>query len=118
MDSKNVNDDNEAIAADIQENKVIGILAYFLFFIPLLTSKDSKFAMYHANQGLLLFLLVLAVNTVGTILPLIGWLLILPIGNLLILCLLIMGIINSSKGEMKPLPVLGKYTIITPPDKN
>ena len=63
------------------KNKVMAILAYIIFFIPLLAAKESKFAMYHANQGLVLFLLAVAVSIVGTIIPL-GWFLILPIGSI------------------------------------
>ena len=45
-------------AADAEQNKVFGILAYLgiLCLIPLLAAKDSRFARYHANQGLVLFL--------------------------------------------------------------
>lgn len=106
----------DGTSADIEQNKAIGILSYIIFFLPLLTAKDSKFAMYHANQGLLLLLLAIALNTVGTVVPILGWLIILPVGNLLILTLFIIGVINSSKGEMKPLPLIGKYTIIKPPE--
>ncbi len=41
---------------DVEKNKAMAILAYIIFFIPLLAAKESKFAMYHANQGLNLFL--------------------------------------------------------------
>ena len=43
-------------AQDIEKNKVMAVLAYILFFIPLLAAKDSKFARFHTNQGLVLFL--------------------------------------------------------------
>ena len=49
---------------DIEENKVWGILAYIIFFLPLITAPKSKFAKYHANQGLLLVLLSVA-NKIG-----------------------------------------------------
>lgn len=40
--------------ADVEQNKVMAILAYFgiLVLIPILAAKDSKFARFHANQGL------------------------------------------------------------------
>lgn len=98
--------------ADVEKNKVMAILAYIIFFIPLLAAKESKFAMYHANQGLVLFLLAIAVSIVGSIIPLLGWFVILPIGSLLVLILAILGIVNAAKGEMKPLPVIGKISII------
>ncbi|MCH1624353.1 hypothetical protein [Fredinandcohnia quinoae] len=97
---------------DIEDNKAMGIIAYLLFFIPLLAARESKFAMYHANQGLTLFLLALGVNIVGNIIPLIGWFIILPIGNLLVLVLIILGIVNAASGKSAPLPLIGKYTLI------
>jgi uncharacterized membrane protein len=97
---------------DAEDNKVMGILAYIIFFIPLLAAKDSKFAKYHANQGLLLFLAGLIINTVGTIIPIIGWFIIIPLGNLAVVILAILGIINAAKGEMKQLPIIGNYTLI------
>ncbi|WP_404452235.1 hypothetical protein LG329_18035 [Virgibacillus necropolis] len=99
-------------SADIKENKGMAILAYIIFFIPLLAAKDSKFAMYHANQGLLLFLSWLVVSIVGTIIPVIGWLLILPLGSLFLIVLLILGIINAANGTKKPLPIIGKYKLL------
>jgi hypothetical protein len=35
--------------SDVQRNKGMAVLAYIIFFIPLLAARDSKFAMYHAN---------------------------------------------------------------------
>ena len=43
-------------AADIEKNKLMAVLAYIIFLIPLLAAKDSPFAKYHTNQGLVLFL--------------------------------------------------------------
>jgi uncharacterized membrane protein len=102
----------QADKADVEKNKAMAVLAYIIFFLPILAAKDSKFAMYHANQGLLLFLLALAVNVIGGMIPFIGWFLIFPIGNLFCFVLFILGIINASKGEMKPLPLIGGISII------
>lgn len=98
--------------ADVEKNKVMGILAYIIFFIPLIAARESKFAMYHANQGLVLFLTGLAVGILGSIIPILGWFVILPLGYLAVLVLAILGIISSAKGEMKPLPLIGKISII------
>jgi len=98
--------------ADIEKNKGIAAVAYILFFIPLLAAKDSRFAMYHANQGLVLLLLALAINVIGGIIPLIGWFLILPLGNLLVFVLFIFGLVNSLQGQTKPLPLIGGIQII------
>jgi len=97
---------------DAEKNKAMAVLAYILFLIPLLAAKESKFAMYHTNQGLVLFLMVVAVNVVGGFIPVIGWLLIMPIGNLLALIFAVLGIINSVKGEIKPLPLIGGIKVI------
>ncbi len=97
---------------DIEKNKAMAILAYIIFLIPLLAAKESKFAMYHTNQGLVLFLAAMAVNIVGGIIPLIGWFIVLPIGNLLVLVLAILGIVNAAKGEAKPLPLIGGIKLI------
>ncbi|MET3292703.1 hypothetical protein EDM56_18095 [Brevibacillus fluminis] len=96
---------------DIQANKVVAALAYVVFFIPMLVARESRFAMYHANQGLVLFLGALVVNFVGTLIPIIGWFIIVPIGNLLILVLAIIGIINAIQGLAKPLPLIGSIQL-------
>lgn len=97
---------------DVEKNKVMAILAYIIFFIPLIAARDSRFAMFHGNQGLVLFLAAVVINIVGGIIPFIGWFIILPFGWIAVLILAIIGIINASKGEMKPLPVIGGITII------
>lgn len=101
----------QADPADVEKNKAMAILAYIIFFIPLIAARESKFAMYHANQGLVNFLLAVAVGIVGSI-PFVGWFIIWPLGSLAVVVLAIIGIINSSKGEMKPLPVIGGISII------
>ncbi len=98
--------------SDVEQNKVMAILAYILFFVPLLAAKESRFAMYHANQGLILFLTALIINVVGTIIPIIGWLIIMPLGNLAVLIWAILGIIKAAGGKMAPLPLIGKFNLI------
>lgn len=106
------NTSSEVDPSDVEKNKVMGIIAYILFFIPLLAAKESKFAMYHANQGLTLFLASVIINVVGAIIPIIGWLIIIPFGNLAILILAILGIIKAAGGKTEPLPLIGKFTLI------
>lgn len=97
--------------SDDQYNKAMAVLAYILFFIPLLAAKNSRFAMYHANQGLTLFLTAFGVNIVLGFIPIIGWLL-LPLCNLAVFALAVIGIVNAVQGRMKPLPVIGSYTLL------
>ena len=43
---------------DVEQNKVFGILSYIgiLVLVPILAAKDSQYARFHANQGLVLFI--------------------------------------------------------------
>ena len=110
-------------ARDAQENKTMAILAYILFFIPLLSGahKNSPFVLYHTNQGTVLvlvyFVWYVITRVLGAILgiiPVIGWIIILAfnLSYLIFFALCIMGILNAINGVMKPLPVIGGYTLI------
>ena len=101
---------SEYDAQDIEKNKVMAVLAYILFFIPLLAAKDSKFARFHTNQGLVLFLGGIIASVVAAI-PVIGWI-IAPIAGLVITVLAVIGIINALNGRAKELPVIGKFKIL------
>ncbi len=95
-----------------KNTNIYAALAYILFFIPLIVDKDSEYGKFHANQGLNLLLLGIAVSVLGALIPFIGWFIISPIGGLLVLVLAIMGIINALNGEEKELPVIGKYRLL------
>ncbi|MFC5404814.1 DUF4870 domain-containing protein [Cohnella soli] len=97
--------------SDVQTNKGMAILAYILFFVPLIAAPNSPFAKYHANQGLTLFLTCVALNIVLGFIPFLGWVL-LPFANLGCFVLLIIGILSAAQGGAKPLPIIGKYTLI------
>lgn len=101
-------------AEDIEQVKIMAALAYLgiLFFLPLVTNPESKFGKFHANQGLMLLIASLIINAVGTIIPVIGWFLILPLGNIFLVVLFIMGLVNAFGGEMKRLPLVGNYDLI------
>lgn len=108
---------------DAQAGKTMSILAYILFFIPLLTGahKTSPFVKYHTNQGTVLFIFAavygVAYSVISGILLAISWRLWL-IGNILgwvslvFLVLCVVGIINAANGKMNPLPVIGGISII------
>ncbi len=101
---------SEYDAQDIEKNKVMAVLAYILFFIPLLAAKDSKFARFHTNQGLVLFLGGI-IASVAAVIPVIGWI-VAPIAGLVITVLAVIGIINALNGRAKELPVIGKFKIL------
>ncbi|MBE1443988.1 putative membrane protein [Paenibacillus sp. OAS669] len=100
--------------ADVHQNKWLAVAAYIIFFIPLLAARQSRFAMYHANQGLVLLLFSIACNIVLGFIPFIGWIL-LPIANLATLVLVIIGILQSANGQLKPLPVIGSISLLKVP---
>ncbi|MGI6004804.1 MAG: hypothetical protein ACOX88_05265 [Christensenellales bacterium] len=125
MSEQNVPQD-DGLQQDIQQNKVMAILAYFIFFLPLLAAKDSKFARYHANQGLVLLLAFAALAVINSILSAIfvaalfyGGLGILGIFSTIFTLLYlgvsalgILGIVNAAAGKMQPMPIIGKITLI------
>lgn len=97
--------------SDVDKNKTMAILSYFIFFLPLITAKDSKFAKFHANQSLILLIISIAANVIGSLIPVVGGIIATVVG-LGVLVLWIMGIINASNGEMKELPVIGTYKLL------
>jgi len=113
---QNINE-NGSGNKDIEDNKPLAIIGYIipiLFFVPLLTdAKNSKFAKFHANQQLNLLLTGIAVKIIGTIIPFLGWFIILPFGSIFVIILVILGIINAAKGIEKPLPLVGGFNLIS-----
>lgn len=114
---------SEFDAKDIEQNKVMAILPYFgiLVLVPLLGAKESKFARFHTNQGLILCLLCvalwIALHIVDAVLLSISWHMWGVVGILSLLwffpaVLAIIGIINALNGKAKELPLIGKYKIL------
>ena len=115
--------------SDIQQNKIMAILSYIcvcsipLFLIPLLAAKNSKFARFHTNQGLVLWIANIAVSIVmGIISFIIGLLgvellsglvsLISGLISIFFLVLMILGIVNAATGKAKELPIIGKIKLL------
>ena len=103
--------ENAYTPEDIEKNKTMAGLSYFLFFLPLIVCPESGYAKFHANQSLLLLITGVAGNVILGIIPVIGWML-MPIFGIGILILGIMGLINGFGGKAKPLPLIGKFTIL------
>jgi len=99
-------------SADIEANKVLSLFSYLglLFLIPLLAAPNSKFARFHVNQGIILFIVNVIVGAVMAI-PVLGWI-IGPIIGLISFIFAILGIINAVTGKAKELPLIGKFKIL------
>ncbi|MFA5095056.1 MAG: DUF4870 domain-containing protein [Candidatus Paceibacterota bacterium] len=91
------------------KNTAMAILAYIIFFIPLLTdAKKDPFVKYHIKQGLVIFIGWVLVAIISWFLPWGLWM-IERLLNLALFVLMVIGIIAASKGEQKPLPIIGKF---------
>ena len=97
---------------DVRRNRWVSMLAYLplLFLIPLLTRKESPFAQFHTNQGILLLVFQLVALMVRLI-PYIG-----KFACAVLLAvsaaMCIYGIINAARGKAKELPFVGKYRVL------
>ncbi|MCU0653677.1 MAG: hypothetical protein MUD10_05465 [Candidatus Pacebacteria bacterium] len=104
--AKNV--EKKPVATAREKNTGMAIIAYIVFFIPLLTeAKGDAFVKYHVKQGMVLFVAWIASGFVGMV-PLFGWM-IAPLLSLAMLILMILGIINAANGVQKPLPLIGAF---------
>ena len=116
---------SEFAQEDIDSNKGMAVLSYLgiLFLVPLFAAKDSMYARFHLNQGIILFIaniasgIILGVSSIILIfIPFIGILLaqIIELAiSALVLILMIIGIVNAATGKAKKLPLIGNlFTII------
>ena len=107
-----------------QMRKGMAILSYFgiLVLIPIFAAKNDPFARFHANQGLVLFVIMAVCNIIANVLN--GFLieispiLVLAVSAIfgiitLVLCIFaLIGIIRAIKGQTKPLPLIGGIKIL------
>ena len=109
---------------DVEQNKVMAILAYLgiLVLVPIFAAPQSKFARYHANQGLILFIASICCYVAVSILTKVFYSISFFLGGLIsilavvvyvgILVFAVIGIINAAQGKCKPLPVIGNFQIL------
>ena len=121
---------------DINDNKVMAVLSYIgiLVLVPIFGAKNSKYAQYHASQGLSLFLCTMGYSlcywlitfllglifkpsysylfgyTPNPIVSLVS--VVLGLGSIFFLVLAIMGIVNAVSGKKAELPLIGKIDIL------
>jgi len=109
---------------DAEANKGMAVIAYILFFVPLLAGahKTSPFVRFHTNQGTILFILAVAWGVAESILHAIlrvvflnafTWGVYGPLNTILSAlwlvptALCVLGIVNAVNGKTEPLPVIG-----------
>ncbi len=125
---------------DVSDNRLICICSYLgiLLLIPFLVRKNSRYARFHCNQGLILLIVSVILGIVsGIINGIIGsifthkvsvlglatytttsgfGLFLQGLVNLVIcvpmLALVILGIYNTVKGRVNELPIIGKFRLI------
>ena len=125
---------------DIEQNKIMALLSYLgiLVLVPIFGAPQSKFARFHANQGLVLAIVDIGYAIVQGILMAIfgvifkstvrfnsvGWPVysrgviygilsfVLCIPWFVIVFFIVIGIINAVNGKAKELPFIGKIRIL------
>ena len=115
---------SEFEAEDISKNKIFAVLSYIsiLFIIPLLAAPQSKFAKFHANQGLVLFIAEVLSGVVSSVLTAIFTFISFSLGaligalfsvvSLVLFIFAIIGIVNAAQGKAKELPLIGNFRFI------
>ena len=101
----------ETTSINNQEDKTIAIISYITLFgliIAFIMNKDKKLplARFHIRQGLGLLLTSLALIFVN-IIPILGWLVAIPV-SFVLLYMWIMGLIHAMNGRQKAVPFLGE----------
>lgn len=119
---------------DIEDNKVFALLSYIgiLVLVPLLAAPKSRFARFHANQGLVLLIGEVAYGTIravllgvlklsahitfvgGAVFNPIYWVVSIMTGLISIIfpVFAIMGIVYAAQGKAKELPIISKIKIL------
>ena len=99
---------------DVQDNRAMGILAYIsiLVLVPIFAAKESPFARFHANQGLILFIVEVAASLISNILG--GFIISLLMWAVNVVCTVfsIIGIVNAAKGKCVALPIIGGIQLL------
>lgn len=104
---------------EIEDGKVMAILAWIIWLIPLLAARDKRYAMFHTEQALVLFIAFILIYIgisiityiigmisstlacIVTILGIIPW--------ILYIIFWIIGLISAIQGKTTPIPIIGIY---------
>lgn len=93
---------------EAQEGRFFAVISYisFLCIVSLLLKKENKFAVYHAKQGLVLFVFEI-VSFILSVIPILGWLM-KTLGVFAFVLASLWGILQALKGNYPQIPVISK----------
>jgi len=91
-----------------EKNVAMAIVAYILFFVPLLTeARKDPFVKYHVKQGLILFVATFILCLL-TWIPIAGPIIFL-FGGIILFILWLIGVLNAAASKKESLPLIGKF---------
>ena len=90
-----------------------GVVAYITFipaiiFLAMEPYNRSSFIRFHAWQSIFFGIVAIAANVILGLIPIIGWLLLVPLG-LVFLIIWILVMMKASKGERFKIPFIGNF---------
>lgn len=105
---------------DISGNRAMGILSYIglLVLVPIFAAKQSKFARFHANQGLMVLIGQASVSLLswlaGYLPGILAWplLTVLNVAWIPLTFFTVVGIVNAARGQAKELPIIGHLRLL------
>ena len=96
---------------NVEDGKVCAILTYLLigviWYFADEKMKKNDFVKFHVKQAIVLFIVSLAGSIVLGMTIVLAWLL--PLYQVAIFVLMVVGIINASNGQKKELPFIGRF---------
>ncbi len=94
-----------------QKNVLMAVLSYLgpLVIVSYLTAKEDPFVKFHIKQGLVLFVIEVAMWFLAGMMFYQFWM-IMNIVNMGTLVLSIVGIVNAVQGQEKELPLVGQFS--------
>ena len=91
--------------------ELVAALSYILFFLPFIFCRKEPFALYHANQSLVFWILMIALYLIFGFIPSVN-VVALPIIVIFHVLGIFYGMYNSAHGRARPFFLIGKITII------
>ena len=110
------NNFNNQVKSEVDSGKFMAILSYFgiLALIPYLSEKNNSFVVFHAKQGMNLFILGIIAFFGASIFGVFLSMRFLLVGlvEMALFVFAIIGIVYAAQGEKKELPLIGSIKII------